>query len=275
MQDTATLNQDGRFAFGKNWSDYARGIGDEAIREAEAGLLRLLEREEIPGRSWLDIGCGSGVHAVAALNLGASSLTAMDYDADSVETARAVLETHAAGRAWTVRQGDVLKMTPGADGRYDIVYSWGVLHHTGNLAEAMTRAAGLVAPGGLLAIALYRRTRLDRFWIAEKRWYASAPPRAQHIAQRIYLAALATGLTFTGRSYRRYRDAYRERRGMSLVHDVHDWLGGFPYEAISREEAREFFEARGLTLLRSNARPTGLGLLGSGCDEFVFRKPAR
>ncbi|MGE0611941.1 MAG: class I SAM-dependent methyltransferase, partial [Hyphomicrobiales bacterium] len=245
MQDTATVNDDGRFAFGENWSDYARGIGDEAIREAEAGLLRMLECEEVAGRSWLDIGCGSGVHAVAALGLGASPLVAVDYDVNSVETARAVLEAHAPGRDWTVRRGDVLKMTPQADGQHDIVYSWGVLHHTGDLAGAMSRACDLVAPGGLLAVALYRRTRLDRFWIAEKRWYASASPRAQAAARRVYLAALAAGLTLTGRSWRNYRDSYRQRRGMSLVHDVHDWLGGYPYEAISADEVRQFFEARG------------------------------
>lgn len=273
MTASATPTAGTRFAFGENWSNYAQGIGGETIREAEAGLLRMLQPGEISGRSWLDIGCGSGIHAVAALNLGASSLTAVDYDVNSVETARAVLERHAPASGWSVRRRDVLKMTPAEDGSFDIVYSWGVLHHTGDLARAMARACELVAPGGLLAIALYRRTRLDPFWIREKRWYAAASPRAQAIARNTYLAALATGLTLTGRSWRKYRDSYRQRRGMSLSHDVHDWLGGYPYEAISREEVGGFFEARGFTLLRSNARSTGLGLLGSGCDEFVFRKP--
>ncbi|MEC9369122.1 MAG: class I SAM-dependent methyltransferase [Pseudomonadota bacterium] len=271
MQDTATSRDDVRFAFGRNWSAYAESLTPDRMEQAKAGLRSMLEPAEIKGRSWLDIGCGSGVHALAALRLGASRLVAIDADEFSVSTTRAVLDQHAPEKNWTASQRDVLDMSAAKDGLFDVVYSWGVLHHTGNLAGAMEKTCELVAPGGLLAVALYRRTRLDPFWLREKRWYASTSPRTQRVVQRLYLGMLATALTLSGRSYRRYRDDYHERRGMSLVHDVHDWLGGYPYESISADEVRRFYERRGFTLKRSNARPTGLGIFGSGCDEFVFR----
>ena len=148
-----------RFAFGKNWESYATLIGESEIAEAEKALLRLFPDVQLQGRSFLDIGCGSGLHALAASRLGARPITAIDIDPDSVATARAVLARYKVDCA--VSQQSVFDMT----GHFDVVYSWGVLHHTGDMWRAIEKAASLVAPGGLLAIALYRRTKSDAFWI--------------------------------------------------------------------------------------------------------------
>jgi 2-polyprenyl-6-hydroxyphenyl methylase/3-demethylubiquinone-9 3-methyltransferase len=149
-------------------------------------LLKLLDRGEIAGASLLDIGCGSGLHALAALRLGASKVLAVDVDPDSVATATSVLAHRAAEQAWTVRQQSILRTEPDM-GLFDIVYSWGVLHHTGDLARALRNVTALVAPGGLFVCALYRRTLLDPFWIRES---AGTPPprRSRRHACRRFIA---------------------------------------------------------------------------------------
>ena len=119
------------FAFGENWAAYAAGIGDEEIREAEKGLLKLLDQHEVEGRSFCDIGCGSGLHSLAALRLGARDVQSIDIDKNSVETTRAVLNRHAENASWTVAEESVFNLDPVRHGTFDIVYSWGALHHTG------------------------------------------------------------------------------------------------------------------------------------------------
>lgn len=61
---------------------------------------------------------------------------------------------------------------------------------------------------------------------------------------------------------------------MSWFHDVHDWLGGYPYASIEPEEALELLEELGLTTVRVFETPARFwGLLGSHCDEFVAFRP--
>lgn len=260
------------FAFGENWADFARSVDEAAIREAEAGLEKLVDKQDIAGRSFIDIGCGSGLHALAAARFGAARLLAADIDPRSAATAKALLGRHATDSPWTVETRSVFDMDPSQLGYFDIVYSWGVLHHTGNLDGAMRKAAAMVAPNGLFAFALYRRTPLDWFWIREKRWYANASPIAQQRAQSAYLGLLRLGLMGTGRSYRAYVKAYRGRRGMNLRTDIHDWLGGFPYEAISPPEVDKMMTTLGFERVRFIGQKTRTGLLGSGCDEYVYRR---
>jgi 2-polyprenyl-3-methyl-5-hydroxy-6-metoxy-1,4-benzoquinol methylase len=271
MTQTDATPDEGHFAFGENWADFAKSLDQAAIAEAEAGLLKLLDRSDLAGASFLDIGCGSGLHALAALKLGASPVLAIDVDPNSVATATSVLAHHAAGQAWTVRQQSILQAKPDM-GRFDIVYSWGVLHHTGNLVLALRNATALVAPGGLFVCALYRRTLLDPFWTREKRWYAFASPQSQARMQAVYRGALRLGLLAAGRSFRAHEAGYKSRRGMSLNHDIHDWLGGHPYESISAGEVDRLLANLGFAPVRTFTRKTSIGLLGSGCDEYVFRR---
>ncbi len=261
------------FRFGDNWASYAGGIDDEAIAEAERGLLRLVPREALAGRMFLDIGCGSGIHALAALRLGAARVLAVDIDPRSVETTRALLAAQRPQARWSVETVSVFDLRPEQFGTFDVVYSWGVLHHTGDLDTAMRRAAALVAPGGLFAFALYRATHLDRFWVAEKRWYASASPRAQKLAQGVYTRLFKLGLAATGRSFSAYTAKKKTERGMDFDHDVHDWLGGYPYETIAPAEVARLMRELEFAEVRRIAREKReLGLFGSGCDEYVYRK---
>lgn len=258
------------FAFGRNWAEFAAALDERAIGEAMRALERLLPPEEVRQRSVLDIGCGSGLSALAFLRLGAASVHAVDLDPESVETARRVLARHAPRSAWAAEVRSVFDLSPLP--AFDIVHAWGVLHHTGDLARAFRLAAAKVAPGGLFAVALYRRTPLCPLWRAEKRLYVAAPRWARRALEAGYLGALRLAFAVRGRSFAEHVARYPERnRGMRFETDVRDWLGGYPYESVSEAEALRLARDCGLEPVRRFCSPPGFGLFGTGCDEYVFR----
>jgi 2-polyprenyl-6-hydroxyphenyl methylase/3-demethylubiquinone-9 3-methyltransferase len=261
-----------QFAFGDNWASYASLVDEERLAEAERGLVRLLGPDRLRGQSLLDIGCGSGLHAAAAARLQPARVVAVDLDPRSVETTEAMLGRHAPQLVADVHLASVFDLDPALIGHFDVVYSWGVLHHTGAMLAALKRAAELVAPGGLFAFALYRRTRLCGLWRHEKRWYAAASPRAQAAARWVYVTALRTAFFATGRDFKAHVANYKKGRGMDFEHDVHDWMGGYPYESISAGEVDTIMRGLGFAHVRSFTRPMSLGLFGSGCDEYVYRR---
>lgn len=268
--DPAALRSvESHFAFGDNWASFVDVVDAAAIEAAKASLARLLPPEEIGGASFLDIGCGSGLSMLAASALGAGRLEGIDIDPMSVEAARSLFAK--AGRTCQVRVDSIFDLESSA-ASFDIVHSWGVLHHTGDMWAAIDRAAALVTPGGLLVLALYRKTALCGAWTAEKRLYSRAGPALQGAIAGIYKALFGLGLLATGRWPPRYFRDYHGRRGMSWRHDVHDWLGGYPYESVTPQALGAFMRARGFELRRQFVKPGGLGLFGSGCDEFVWRR---
>ena len=273
MSSSNVGKADGQFAFGKNWASYAKLIDEPQIEEAQKGLSKLIPGEGLKGRSFLDIGCGSGLHALAAARLGVSRILATDIDADSIATTKAVLSAHKLNVPWQAEQISVFDLDPARQGRFDIVYSWGVLHHTGDMWEATKKAAALVAPGGLFVVALYHTTKCDAFWKREKRWYAKASSLGQRFARACFLAAYRVAhIRARQGSFRTFIANYKSMRGMDFHHNVHDWLGGYPYETTLAPEVDDKLTALGFKAERVFAEPlVTRGLLGSGCDEYVYR----
>jgi len=263
---TDLRNLETHFAFGRNWSSYAELIDDAKIEEAETGMVRLIPRNEFRGRSFLDIGCGSGLHSLVAVRLGSSSILACDIDPDSARTASEVLALHADDADWATRELSVFDLESQDIGTFDIVYSWGVLHHTGDMDAAIHAAAACVSPGGLFAFALYRRTWLDAFWRREKYWYANASLGKQKWARMVFDRAYRTAKFLTGKGN-------AADRGMDYWHDLHDWLGGYPYESILAPEVDEMMRSLNFTKERVLAHGRAIGVFGSGCDEYVYRAP--
>ncbi|WP_029583539.1 bifunctional 2-polyprenyl-6-hydroxyphenol methylase/3-demethylubiquinol 3-O-methyltransferase UbiG [Bradyrhizobium sp. URHD0069] len=259
------------FEFGENWKNYSKTIDQKRIDSAVVGVKKLFPHG-LAGKTFLDIGCGSGLHTLAALLLGAASVTAVDIDENSVSTTQALLTKHAPNPNWTAKIASIFDASPDMLGKFDVVYSWGVLHHTGDMWGAIERAADLVKPGGQFAIAIYSTTSCDSMWKAEKKFYSRAPRPVQWSIRQVYMAAFLAAKTLLGGNPISYVRHYSEVRGMNFSHDAHDWLGGYPYETGTPEELLERVSALGFKEVRSFRLPATTGLFGAGCNEFVFAK---
>ncbi len=272
------LSDGRRFAFGQNWERFLKVLNQERIEIAESSLRDMLAVNSLNGMSFLDAGCGSGLFSLAAKRLGAR-VHSFDYDPQSVECARELKSRYYPGDAtWTIEEASVLdgEYLKGL-GKFDIVYSWGVLHHTGNMLQALSNVAELVRDGGKLFIAIYNEmeTGPKRRWIWIKRQYCSLPAalRLPFASSVIFLRELypITVHTIKGKigKYIACRRNYDKTslRGMSWWHDQIDWIGGFPYESAKPEHIFLFCKKRGFRLEQLTTSGGGLG-----CNQFVFSK---
>jgi 2-polyprenyl-3-methyl-5-hydroxy-6-metoxy-1,4-benzoquinol methylase len=264
-----------RFDFGGNWARFLAVLDEGRIRAAERGLQDMLQVERLDGLRFLDIGSGSGLSSLAARRLGAS-VRSFDYDPQSVACTEELRRRYCpADPEWTVEWGSVLDRDKmGALGAFDVVYSWGVLHHTGRMWDAFEHAIIPVAPGGKLVIAIYNDlgTRSRRWhWI--KKTYNELPQLARvPFAVAVTIPAevkslLGAALRLRPGDYLRSWTEYGRRRGMSRWHDILDWVGGYPYEYATPDEVFDFCRARGFTLAKMKCGGAGLG-----CNEFVFER---
>lgn len=262
----AEIAQGERFEFGANWARFLSGVSEDRIMQARESLCRMLGCEDLKGRRFLDVGSGSGLFSLAAHRLGAQ-VVSFDYDPQSVACTRALRERYAAsaGEGWRIEEGSALDRTYlDSLGQYDIVYSWGVLHHTGQLWPALDNVAPLVAPGGQLFIAIYNdQGWVSRYWTFVKRAYVGS--RVLRWPLLLLHAPYLFGLRWLARRLSR-----RERleRGMQLWYDMVDWVGGYPFEVARPEAIFDFYRDRGFVL---QALKTCGGR--HGCNEFVLKRP--
>lgn len=270
-QQAASTGDAVRFAFGANWMDYAKSVTEEDIENASRRLTALIHADALKGKTFIDIGCGSGLHALAALRMGVSGLYAIDYDAISVATATGLLAQRWPDTNYQVRQGDILDLQPRPE-QADVVYSRGVLHHTGNMNQAIRNAASLVRPKGTLIIALYGKTPYCETWKRIKRWYCTANEAKKQSTEKWYVRLFGVYLLLRGKRLKHHIANYSKKRGMDFIHDVRDWLGGYPYESIAPQELLDLLTPLGFTCVKQLVRRRS-GLFGSGCDEYVFIAP--
>jgi 2-polyprenyl-3-methyl-5-hydroxy-6-metoxy-1,4-benzoquinol methylase len=261
-----------RFAFGKNWARFLTVLDEQRIRRAEASLLTLLKESTLDGCRFLDVGSGSGLFSLAARRLGAT-VHSFDLDPESVACGLELRRRYYPGdTGWRIEQGSALDRDYLRTlGEFDIVYSWGVLHHTGSMYEALDNVAVPVAPNGKLCVAIYNELgSLTNRWRTIKRTYNRMPRPLRPIFAAVAGAPneiKAFGhACLHGRplSYVRSWTAAGER-GMSRWRDIVDWAGGYPYETAKPEEIFEFYQARGFRLITLKC-----GGVGKGCNEFVF-----
>ena len=264
-----------RFEFGENWTRFLEGMDATRLLAAKESLRSMLGIKTLQGKRFLDIGCGSGLFSLAARSLGAV-VNSFDYDPKSVACARELKRRYFDGDPeWTITEGSVLDAGfVGALGLYDVVYSWGVLHHTGEMWRAIALASERVKPGGTLFIAIYNdQGWKSRAWRTVKRIYNRIP---KALGLRSAFAAISFTMIYGLFSlkylvllrpsvvtslFRRYRE--KSLRGMSLYTDWLDWIGGYPFEVASLEELAEYLKNSGFSMVRAN-RATSLG-----CHELV------
>lgn len=263
-----------RYGFGKNWADFVeKNLNEKTIETSRAHIASLLRTDNLAGKVFLDIGCGSGIHSLAALRMGAERIISFDYDQDSVATTQSVREWAGAPANWSVFQGSVLDkdLMRGLD-KADIVYSWGVLHHTGSMWEAVENAAIPLKPDGVFYIALYSSDNYvdptPEYWLDLKRRYNRAGPLRKSIMewQYAYRYHIGPALRSGQNPLKTIREYGQGDRGMNYWTDVKDWLGGYPMEFAGLAETRAFVDQKlGLKLVNL--------LTGEGCAEYVFADP--
>jgi 2-polyprenyl-3-methyl-5-hydroxy-6-metoxy-1,4-benzoquinol methylase len=266
-----TSDENLRFAFGKNWTNFIANVEECHVLQAERSLQDMLRRQSLEGLRFIDVGCGSGLFSLAAVRLGAQEVFSFDYDTSCVSCAQHLRKKLAPQAHWHIFQGSVLdqQWLTGL-GSYDLVYSWGVLHHTGAMWQAFENVAGLVAHKGTLFISIYNdQGLLSRFWHAVKICYNRCTSNTvRTLLVTAYHCLVLINRTILGIVKQRpvkewYNGSYR---GMSLWYDSVDWVGGYPFETASTHEIITYFHERGFAL--RHVRSTR----GSGCNEFVFER---
>ena len=262
-----------QFDFGQNWQDFARAaLTRERVERAEREFAALLEDVPLEKASFLDIGFGQGLSLLSAARHGCRV-----FGCDINPKCQEALRTSAAWfpeielDAIPIVVGSILDdgvvrelraTTASGDGRYDVVHSWGVLHHTGNMRVAIRNAASLVRPGGHLVLAIYNRHWSSPAWTGIKWLYCKAPRWLQRAMVYAFMPVIwLAKLLAIG------RDPARQERGMDFYYNVIDWVGGYPYEYASIAELRALVEPLGFECLRSRSAE-----VPTGCNEFVFRR---
>ena len=266
------------FSFGKNWNDFLRHRFDsDTIAAAIRDTSDFLDRSELKELTFMDVGCGSGLFSYAAHAMGAQHITSFDIDPFSVQCCLTMKERAGSPQNWDVFQGSILdpetlRRLPAVD----IVYSWGVLHHTGDMWTAIRNTAHFVKPGGHLFISIYNALEYDSLtryrgshgWLRLKRAY-NRRGRIGKRAMEGWFAGkdiLASLVSF--RNPLRQISQYKNKRGMSWWHDIVDWLGGYPYEFASAGEVFQFCR-RELGLNLEKLKTTS----SIGCNQFLFSRP--
>jgi 2-polyprenyl-3-methyl-5-hydroxy-6-metoxy-1,4-benzoquinol methylase len=263
-----------RFEFGENWTRFLKSVKEEHIRNSELALADWLG-PDLSGKTFLDIGSGSGLSSLVARRLGAQ-VHSFDFDTSSVACTTELKNRYfRADGSWVVERGSILDTEYITSlGEFDVVYSWGVLHHTGDMWTALGHAGQAVRPGGLLMCAIYNDQDVtSQRWRELKRRYNLAGPVVRRLIE--FLTWALTWGKFVVwdmirlkpfRTYSAWK-AYSRERGMSPWHDVVDWAGGFPFEVAKPEQVVAFLRAQKFQLERMKTCGGG-----KGCNEFLFRR---
>ena len=270
---TEELQSGERFAFGKNWARFLSSVTDQHIVEAQRSLSEMLGTRSLVGKRFLDIGCGSGLFSLAARRLGAT-VYSFDYDPTSVSCTRQLRDRYdRESGEWVVEQGSILDITYLRKlEKFDVIYSWGVLHHTGDMWKALENISNLATPGSVLFIAIYNdQGHASQRWLKIKRLYNRLPHWLQGaillpVFIRLWGPTMARDL-LSGHPLKAWKAYGLGDRGMSPWRDVVDWIGGYPFEVAKPEEIFSFYRNKGFVLQRLKTCGGGIG-----CNEFVLQR---
>ncbi|MEO7309802.1 MAG: methyltransferase domain-containing protein [Chitinophagaceae bacterium] len=272
-QHQTEVKEGKRFEFGKNWANFLKSLTEENIKGAEKSFMELLDGYDLKGKNFLDIGSGSGLSSLVAKRLGAQ-VYSFDYDPYSVASTKELKKRYAPDdTSWTIEEGSVLdEEYIKSLGVFDMVYSWGVLHHTGSMWKAINNAQSAVKDGGIFYLAIYNDEGNKSIrWRKVKKFYCSGIV-GKCLVKAVYIpyfffGPMAADIIKLRNPFKRFGE-YKKQRGMSVYHDWIDWLGGYPFEVAKVEELVRFLAPKGF-ILRNLFTSNGLG-----CNQIVFMKNA-
>ena len=257
-----------RFEFGKNWSKFIETkFNEDRVKSAIDVFCEFTGLSDLSGKSFIDVGCGSGLHSLAASRMNARSIYSFDFDPHAVAVSKLLRQREAIKSEWQIEQGSILDdVFVQKIKRYDFVYSWGVLHHTGAVWKAISNTCNLVNDYGDLYLALYSldvQPHAD-FWLDIKQKYVNSGKLNRFYLEQWYLYKFVYNskpvLYLRGRLVK----GPKRERGMDLLTDVRDWLGGWPMEFVYDQDVIEFVGQSGFSLTNINK--------GKACTEFLFRR---
>ncbi len=262
-----------KFSFGKNWAHYLKRLTKRKLQIAQQSIQHFTKLKTLTGKTFIDVGCGSGLFSLAAIMLGAKHVTSFDADINSVNCALYLRKKFKIPHTrWRIEHASAVNAQQLKKfKKADIVYSWGVLHHTGDMWKALDLVTTLVEKNGLLYIAIYNHyTRFpsSHTWLKIKKLYVNSPAPVKWLITFAYITQILLFRMLHFQNPISYVKNYERSsvRGMSFYNDVIDWLGGYPYEFASVKEITDFYEQRGYAT--KNIRAVN----GTGCNEFLFQK---
>ena len=149
---------------------YAGGAGEDAALAAAAAARYALEPyirdfADFPsgaGRDVLEIGVGMGADHAEWAKAGPRSLTGVDLTPRAIAYARRHLA--AQGLTSRIELADA-EALPFPDNSFDLVYSWGVLHHTPNTAQAILEVHRVLRPGGIAKVMIYHSRSITGYML--------------------------------------------------------------------------------------------------------------
>jgi SAM-dependent methyltransferase len=255
-----------RFLFGKNWQSYAKSaLTEERIEHARVALIKLCEGIEFKDKKFIDIGFGQGLSLSLACEAGADCL-GIDIDSDNLEALETTYKKVGLSEKPSIKVQSILET---ADlekeefkNGFDIVHSWGVLHHTGDMNLAIKNACSLVRENGHFILAIYNRHWSSIPWKMIKWFYCFSPQIIKNL-----LIAIFYPIIYLAKWCVTGRNPKDKMRGMDFFYDVIDWVGGYPYEYGSIDEIIKMVEAHGFKCTKSISAN-----VPTGCNEFVFKK---
>ena len=215
-----------------HWTDYPLEL------EGVIKHLQHIYPDGLEGKTVLDGGCGSGMVSVAFATLGAD-VTGVDVTRQCVENGRKNAQRF--GVECRFIQADLVTLS--LDDQFDIIYTWGVLHHTPDAEASFHSLATHLKEDGDIIIAVYLRTPLSGFWNSIRVFYQRSPSMLKTVTRKT-TAALLAGVDMAKRlvgGRQRYM-----MRGTSNEEIVNDWFG-VPHRTFhSYDEVYKWFEDAGL-----------------------------
>jgi len=257
-----------KFSFGKNWQNFNKNITNKNINNSIKYFKNFTKFVNLKNKTFIDVGCGSGINSLLAIKLNAKKVLSIDIDENSVSACKLLRKKYKiSNKNWIIKQVSILDTSKIKKlGKFDFIYSWGVLHHTGDMNKAFDNLFLLAKKKSYIYVSIYNKYLTSNTWKIIKYFYASSNNFIKKIMEKIYITIYYIGLNLNKYSIKEYKKSFVLKRGMSFRHDIIDWLGGYPYEYLSFEDLSAIFFKKGYSILsfkKSN---------GVGCNEIFVKR---